>query len=64
MNVGDLPSGVLDHEEHVQRSERDRSDAEDVARPDIRAVLPQERPPAGRWPAMMGSLHILSNGSG
>jgi hypothetical protein len=42
MNVENFPAGVIDHEEHVQRSERDRSDAEEVARPDLRAVLPQE----------------------
>jgi len=42
VHVENLPAGVIDHEEHVQRSERDRSDAEEVARPDLRAVLPQE----------------------
>src|SRR5262245_18218962 len=42
VHVENLPPGVIDHEEHVQRSERDRSDAEEVARPDLRAVLPQE----------------------
>src|SRR5262245_35672717 len=64
VHVENLPAGVIDHEEHVQRSERDRSDAEEVARPDLRAVLPQERPPATRWPATMGSLHILGDCSG
>src|SRR5215813_262092 len=34
LHVENLPAGVIDHEEHVQRSERDRSDAEEVARPD------------------------------
>jgi hypothetical protein len=42
MNMENLPAGVMDHEEHVQRSECDRSDAEEVARPDFRAMLPQE----------------------
>ena len=42
VNVDNLPAGVMDHEEHVQRSKRDRLDAEEVARPDLRAVLPQE----------------------
>jgi hypothetical protein len=42
MNMENLPAGVIDNEEHVQRTERDRSDAEEVARPDLRAVLPQE----------------------
>ena len=42
VHVENLPAGVSDHEEHLQRSERDRSDAEEVARPDLRAVLPQE----------------------
>src|SRR5262245_22821107 len=42
VHVENLPPGVIDHEEHVQRSERDRSDAEEVARPDLRTVLPQE----------------------
>src|SRR5215813_5980698 len=42
VNVDDLPAGVIDHEEHVQHSERDRSDTEEVARPDLRPVLPQE----------------------
>jgi hypothetical protein len=40
MNVDNLPAGVMDHEEHVQRSKRDRLDAEEVARPDSRRVLP------------------------
>src|SRR5262249_34351441 len=64
VHVENLPAGVIDHEEHVQRSERDRSDAEEVARPDLRAVLPQEQPPAARWPATMGSLHVLGDCSG
>src|SRR5262249_13184636 len=42
VHVENLPAGVIDHEEHVKRSECDRSDAEEVARPDLRAVLPQE----------------------
>jgi putative tryptophan/tyrosine transport system substrate-binding protein len=42
MHVENLPAGVMDHEEHVQRFERDGLDAEEVARPDLRAVLPQE----------------------
>src|SRR5262245_30154996 len=42
VHVESLPPGVIDHEEHAQRSERDRSDAEEVARPDLRAVLSQE----------------------
>jgi hypothetical protein len=51
VHVENLPAGVIDHEENVQRSERDRSDAEEVARPDLRPVLPQERPPSGGRPA-------------
>src|SRR5262245_34990777 len=47
VHVENLPVGVLDHEEQVEQSERDRSDAEEVARPDLRAVLPQERSPSG-----------------
>jgi len=35
MHVENLPAGVIDHEEHVQQSERDRSDAKEVARPDL-----------------------------
>ena len=42
VNVDDLSAGVIDHEEHVQRSERDRSDTEEVARPDLRPALPQQ----------------------
>src|SRR5215468_6471751 len=38
MNMENLPAGVMDNEEHVQRTERDRSDAEEVARPDLRAM--------------------------
>jgi hypothetical protein len=34
--------GVMDHEEHVQRSKCDGVDTEEVARPDSRRVLPQE----------------------
>jgi hypothetical protein len=64
VNVDNLPAGVIDHEEHVQHSECDRSDTEEVARPDFRPVVPQERPPSGGGPATMGSLHILGNRSG
>jgi hypothetical protein len=35
VHVQNLPAGVIDHEEHVQRSERDRSDTEEVARPNL-----------------------------
>jgi len=55
---------VMDNEKHLQRSERDRSDAEEVARPDLRSVLPQERAPSRGRPATMGSLHILGDRSG
>src|SRR5215510_791998 len=41
-NVDDLSAGMFDHEQHVKHSERDRSDTEEVARPDLRPVLPQE----------------------
>ena len=64
LHVKNLPAGVLDHEKHVQRSERDRLDAEEVARPDLRSVLPQERRPSGGRPATMDSLHILGDRSG
>src|SRR5262245_12934465 len=37
MNMDNLPAGVMDHEKRVQQSERDRSDAEEVARPDLRS---------------------------
>jgi hypothetical protein len=42
VHVENLPAGVMDHEEHVQRSERDGLDTKEVARPDGRCVLPQE----------------------
>ena len=42
VHVENLSADVIDHAENVQRSERDRSDAEEVARPDLRADLPQE----------------------
>ena len=42
VHVENLPAGVMDHEEHVQHSECDRSDTEEVARPDGRRMLPQE----------------------
>jgi len=64
VHVENLPAGVMDHEEHVQHSKRDRSDTEEVARLDLRSVLPQERPPSGGRPARMGSLHILGERSG
>src|SRR5215472_9038565 len=41
-NVDDLPAGMFDHEQHVQHSERDRSDTEELARPDLRPVVAQE----------------------
>jgi hypothetical protein len=34
LNVQHLSAGVMDYEEHVQRSKRDRLDAKEVARPD------------------------------
>jgi len=34
MHMENLPAGVMDHEEHVQRFERDGLDAEEIARPD------------------------------
>ena len=40
VHVENLPAGVIDHE--GQRSERDRSDAEEVVCPDLRAMLPQK----------------------
>jgi hypothetical protein len=61
VNVDNLPAGMMDHEKHVQQSERDRSDAEEIARPDLWAVLPQEWPPSGGRPATMCSLHILGD---
>ena len=42
VHVENLPAGVMDHEEHVQRSKRDGLDAEEITRPDGRRVLPQE----------------------
>ena len=42
VHVENLSAGVIDHEEYVQRSERDRSDTEEVARPDLRPALPQQ----------------------
>jgi hypothetical protein len=35
VNVDNLPAGMMDHEKHVQQSERDGLDAEEVARPDL-----------------------------
>jgi hypothetical protein len=42
VHVENLPAGVMDHEEHVQRFERDGLDTKEVARPDGRRMLPQE----------------------
>ena len=42
VHVENLPAGVMDHEEHVQRSKRDGLGAEEITRPDGRRVLPQE----------------------
>jgi hypothetical protein len=42
LHVENLPAGVMDHEEHVQRSKRDGLETEENARPDGRRVLPQE----------------------
>src|SRR5262249_22760669 len=52
-------AGVWDQEEHVQRSKRYGLDTKEVARPDGRRMLPQERPPAGRRPATVDWMHIL-----
>src|SRR5262249_14439903 len=64
VHVQNLPAGVMDHEKHVQLPEGDRADAKKAAPQDLRAVLPQEQPPAARWPATMGSLHVLGDCSG
>ena len=42
VHVENLPAGVMDHEEHVQRSKRYGLDTKEVARPDGRRMLPQE----------------------
>jgi hypothetical protein len=42
VHVENLPAGVMDHEEHVQRSKRYGLDTKKVARPDGRRMLPQE----------------------
>ena len=42
MHVDNLSAGVMDHEEHVQRSKRYGLDTKEVARPDGRRMLPQE----------------------
>ena len=42
VHVENFPAGVMDHEEHVQRSKGYGLDTEEVARPDGRCVLPQE----------------------
>src|SRR5215831_19543715 len=42
VHVENLSAGVIDHEQHVQHSERDRSDTEEITRPDLRPVPPQE----------------------
>ena len=34
LHVKNLPAGMMDHKEHVQRSKRDGVDAEEIARPD------------------------------
>src|SRR5262249_53328386 len=59
VNVENLAAGVMDHEEHVERSKRYGLDAKEVACPHLRSMLPQEGPPCGGRPATMGSLHIL-----
>jgi hypothetical protein len=64
VNVENLPAGVMDHEEYVERSKRYGLDAKEVARPDLRPVLPQEGPPSSGRPATMGSLHVLGDRSG
>ena len=42
VHVENLPAGVMDHEEHVQRSKRYGLDTKEVARADGRRMLPQE----------------------
>jgi hypothetical protein len=42
MHVENLPAGVMDDEEDVERLKEDRLDAEEIARPDGRSVLLQE----------------------
>src|SRR5262252_4606902 len=42
MECGAVTAVAVMNEKSWRRSERNRSDAEEVARPDLRAVLPQE----------------------
>src|SRR5262249_10112450 len=42
VHVENLPAGMMDHEEHVQRSKRYGLDTKEVARPDGRPMLPPE----------------------
>ena len=42
VHVENLPAGVMDHEEHVQRSKRYGLNTKEVALPDGRRMLPQE----------------------
>src|SRR5262249_32371603 len=46
-NLHDLPGLVAHHEEDVQRLEEDRANREEVARPDLLGMAPQELPPTG-----------------
>jgi xanthine dehydrogenase molybdenum-binding subunit len=63
-NLQDLPSLVMHHEEDVQRPEEHRPYPEEVARPDVLGMAGQERPPGGRWNAVVGPAHVLGDGPG
>ncbi len=53
---------MMDHEEDIEGSEKDRLDAEEITGPDISSVPLEEFPLARRRSPVIGSAHILGDG--
>jgi hypothetical protein len=62
LDVENFPVGVINNEEHIKRMKEDRPHAEEVAGPNRRRVLLEERAPTRRRLAIPRTTHILSNG--
>jgi hypothetical protein len=56
-NVENFPAGVVDDEKDVERPEQDRLDAEEIAGPNRRGVLPEKSTPALSLPETPSALH-------
>src|SRR6202035_5508737 len=61
LDAENFPVGVINNEEHIKRLKEDRPHAEEVAGPNRRRVLLEERAPTRRRLPIPRTMHILSN---